>query len=138
MDGQMDVLWMASGRGGSWGLVDAGEKAMRQITQCANCEIQQTRSKPFACVPVFRLCCRAHAPGPLRRPGHLGQNYPPLTRDLQWPSRSPLDQPKVHRNVLGGVVARCAHGARTVRARCAHGSMFLGWLPNLYPVEWPP
>ena len=38
----------------------------------------------------------------------------------------------------GGVVARCAHGARTVRARCAHGSMFLGWLPNLYPVEWPP
>ena len=40
--------------------------------------------------------------------------------------------------VNGGVVARCAHGARTVRARCAHGSMFLGWLPNLYPVEWPP
>ena len=39
---------------------------------------------------------------------------------------------------IGGVVARCAHGARTVRARCAHGSMFLGWLPNLYPVEWPP
>ena len=38
----------------------------------------------------------------------------------------------------GGVVARCAHGARTVRARCAHGSMFLGWLPNLYPVECPP
>ena len=31
-----------------------------------------------------------------------------------------------------------SHGARTVRARCAHGSMFLGWLPNLYPVEWPP
>ena len=27
---------------------------------------------------------------------------------------------------------------RTVRARGAHGSMFLGWLPNLYPVEWPP
>ena len=25
-----------------------------------------------------------------------------------------------------------------VVARCAHGSMFLGWLPNLYPVEWPP
>ena len=31
-----------------------------------------------------------------------------------------------------------SHGARTVHARCAHGSMFLGWLPNLYPVEWPP
>ena len=31
-----------------------------------------------------------------------------------------------------------SHGARTVCARCAHGSMFLGWLPNLYPVEWPP
>ena len=30
----------------------------------------------------------------------------------------------------GGVVARCAW--------CVHGSMFLGWLPNLYPVEWPP
>ena len=45
---------------------------------------------------------------------------------------------EAQRHLSGGVVARCAHGARTVRARCAHGSMFLGWLPNLYPVEWPP
>ena len=30
-----------------------------------------------------------------------------------------------------------SHGARTVRARCAHGSMFLGWLPNLYPLNGP-
>ena len=45
---------------------------------------------------------------------------------------------RVFLGLSGGVVARCAHGARTVRARCAHGSMFLGWLPNLYPVEWPP
>ena len=35
--------------------------------------------------------------------------------------KHPFFQPK------GGVVAWCAPG-----------SMFLGWLPNLYPVEWPP
>ena len=37
-----------------------------------------------------------------------------------------------------GMEMRIWGRCRTVRARCAHGSMFLGWWPNLYPVEWPP
>ena len=45
---------------------------------------------------------------------------------------------QAHRNTQKHYLGALSHGARTVRARCAHGSMFLGWLPNLYPVEWPP